>query len=158
MIRGPFTRSVSHFYLLSVWHGLDSSQIGAISWISRRVRANPRRYRCALSFRICHVPSRSDENETTVAGNCIWSRAKGIRATRGRKPAIKRDTARSARWWILYAYQSLNYTYTVGFAHVILSEAVYAIRAINILVSDWDITRGIACTRIYDREPHRQKL
>lgn len=49
-------------------------------------------------------------------------------------------------------------THMVGFAHVILSEAVYAIRAINILVSDWDITRGIACARIYDRERHRQKL
>lgn len=78
---------------------------------SRRVRVNPRRYRCALSFRICHVPSRSDENETTAAGNCVRLRAKRIRAMRDRKPVIKRDTARSARWWILYAYQSLNYTW-----------------------------------------------
>lgn len=51
---------------------------------------------------------------------------------------------------ILYAYQSLNYTWW-GIAHVILSEAVYAIRAINILVSDWNTTRGIARTRIYIR-------
>lgn len=32
---------------------------------SARIR---RRYRYALSFRICHVPSRSDENESTVVG------------------------------------------------------------------------------------------
>ena len=61
--------------------------------------------------------------------------------------------------WILYADLSLNQTPPLGLAHVTLSEAVYAIHAINILVSVWDITRRIACTRyIHDRERHRQKL
>lgn len=55
-------------------------------------------------------------------------------------------------------YRSVVKLHVVGLAHVTLSEAVYAIRAINTLVSAWDITHGIACTHILDRKRHRQKL
>lgn len=65
------------------------------------------RYRLEfVTFHLDQTRMKLRSSETASGGE-----RRGIRATRGRKPVIKRDTAKSARWWILYIDQSLNYTW-----------------------------------------------
>jgi len=135
------------------WTGLKSAQ----SRESRWVHVNPWRYRCALSFRICHVPFRSgwEWNYDHRKLRPVASQGKferwGWKADDKMRYEV-REMVDPLRQSVIKLDAAAGTCACHSFRDSIRHPRDKYSRFHR------DITRRIGCTHIHDRERHRQKL